>query len=473
MSLQETVTQNTVSLSAPAGDTQPDGSAVLYRTLRERPKTVIGSSGNYLQLENGQAIFDASGGAAVSCLGHGNERVKQAMMAQLEANAYSYSLFFSSPAGEKLAKLLVDSTDGVMSKALIVSSGSEAVEAALKLSRQYFMELSPPQPQRIRFIARKPSYHGTTLGALSVGGHVTRRALFEPMLNPNFSHVSPFNPYRGLKEGEDTEAYIARLAQELDDEFQRVGPDTVCAFFAEPVVGAALGCVGAAPGYFKAMKAVCERYGALMVMDEVMSGMGRTGTLHAWEQEGVSPDIQTFGKALGAGYVPIAGLLVSKKVVDVLDKGTGSFAHGQTYQGHPVACAAAFEVQTIIKEQKLLENVRKMGAYLGDLLKQKLDSHPNVGEVRGRGLFWGIEFVKDKASKEPFDTSLGVAQAIHKKALQPGYDISVLPATGSVDGTRGDHIIISPAYNITEADVETIVDRVQKAIEDYFTSLSA
>jgi adenosylmethionine-8-amino-7-oxononanoate aminotransferase len=224
-----------------------------------------------------------------------------------------------------------------------------------------------------------------------------------------------------------------------------------------------------------------------MVMDEVMSGMGRTGTLHAWQHEGVSPDIQTFGKALGAGYVPIAGLLVSKKVVDVLDKGTGSFVHGQTYQGHPVACAAAFEVQTIVKEQKLLENVQEMGGYLSGLLKQKLNSHPNVGEIRGRGLFWGvssgtyilmilltlfkIEFVKDKATKEAFDTSVGVAQAIHSKGLHPGYDICVIPATGSVDGIRGDHIIISPAYNITKADVETIVDRIQRVIEDYFTSL--
>lgn len=268
------------------------------------------------------------------------------------------------------------------------------MEAAMKLSRQYFLELSPPQPHRTRFIARKESYHGTTLGALAMSGHLARRSLFEPLLlsNTSISRVSACNAYRGPSNGESTSAYVTRLAQELDDEFNRVGPSSICAFVAEPMVGAALGCVPAVPGYFKAMKAVCDKYGALLIFDEVMCGMGRSGTVHAWEQEGVVPDMQTIGKGLGGGYAAIAGILVGKRVVRALEKGTGAFAHGQTYQGHPVACAAALEVQRILREDRLVENVAKMGTYMERLLRDRLGGHPHVGDIRGKGLFWGVRF---------------------------------------------------------------------------------
>lgn len=287
--------------------------------------------------------------------------------------------------------------------------GSEAVEAALKLARQYFLELPTPQPQRTKFIARLPSYHGTTLGALSAGGHVSRRRPFEPLLSKNTSHVSPCYAYRGKRNGESDADYVSRLAAELDAEFQRVGSENVCAFIAEPVVGAvgscfsfhktivsanllfqALGCVPAVPGYFPAMKAVCEKYGALLILDEIMSGMGRCGTLHAWEQEDVVPDLQTIGKGLGGGYAPVSGLLIGDHIVQAIDKGTGAFCHGQTYQGHPISCAAALAVQKTIQEESLLENVRNMGAYLESQLRRRLEDHPNVGDIRGRGLFWGV-----------------------------------------------------------------------------------
>lgn len=369
---------------------QDRNSSVLHRSLHRQPLQVAYAAGNYITLANGHAILDATGGAAVACLGHGNERVNAAVAKQMSKFSYAHSLFFSSSSSEELAKLLTDSTDGHMTKAFIVSSGSEAMEAAMKLARQYFLELPQPEPQRINFIARKESYHGTTLGALSMGGHVARRKLFEPMLMPNISRVSWCNAYRGMAEQESEEQYVARLAHELDDEVQRVGRDTVCAFVAEPVVGAALGCVPAVKGYFKAMKTVCDKYGALLILDEVMSGMGRTGTLHAWQQEDVVPDIQTIGKGLGAGYAPIAGLLINKRIVDCLDKGTGAFAHGQTYQGHPVACAAALEVQRIIRDEDLLANVRAKGELLSSLLREKLLGHPHVGNIRGRGLFWGV-----------------------------------------------------------------------------------
>ncbi|KAH7044480.1 pyridoxal phosphate-dependent transferase [Macrophomina phaseolina] len=446
-------------------------SGFLHRSLRTLPLKVVGASGNYLTLSNGQQIFDATGGAAVSCLGHGDKRVQEAVMRQMNEAAYCHSLFFSTSAAEALGNELIAGTDGEMAKAFIVSSGSEAIEAAMKLARQYHLETTPPQPGRINFIARKESYHGTTLGSLSLGGHVARRALFEPMLLQNISRVSPCNAYRGKKEGESDEDYVVRLAKELDDEFQRLGPESVIAFVAEPVVGAALGCVPSVPGYFKAVKAICDKYGALLIMDEIMSGMGRTGTLHAWQQEGVVPDIQTIGKGLGGGYAPVAGLLINHRVVNALYKGTGSFSHGQTYQGHPMACAAAAEVQRIIREDKLCENAMAMGKYLEELLKNSLADHPNVGDIRGRGLFWGIEFVKDKSTKEPFDPKVGVAMGIHEKGMAPEYSISIYPGTGTADGKLGDHVLLAPAYNVTRVDVEKIVDLTAKVINHFFAGL--
>ncbi|KAF2466378.1 PLP-dependent transferase [Lindgomyces ingoldianus] len=443
-------------------------SSILHRHIHHDPITVKAASGNYLELSDGRKVLDATGGAAVSCLGHGNQRVREAIARQMGEVSYCHSLFFGTTAGEALGKELINGTGGRMARAFIVSSGSEAMEAAMKLARQYFLELSPSQPARTNFIARKESYHGTTLGALSVGGHVTRRKIYEPMLLGNTSLVSACNAYRGQLKGESTEGYVARLAKELEDEFLRLGPETVCAFVAEPIVGAALGCVPAIPGYFKAMKGVCDKYSALLILDEVMSGMGRCGTLHAWEQEGIVPHIQTIGKGLGGGYAPVAGLLIGHRVLNTLDKGTGAFAHGQTYQGHPIACAAALEVQRIIREENLVENVSRMGTLMSSMLKQRLDAHPHVGNIRGKGLFWGIEFVRDKETKEPFDPSLGIAMRVHQKGIDPPYNISIYPGSGTVDGKSGDHVLISPAYNVTEADIRLIVDTTARVIEDFF-----
>lgn len=380
----------TVDAKSSNGQSCEAYTSVLHRSLHQAPLQVAQASGNYITLSNGQRILDATGGAAVACIGHGDPRVNTAVAKQMSQFSYAHSLLFSSSSCEELAKLLTDSTDGHMTKAFIVSSGSEAMEAAMKLARQYFLELPEPEPRRVNFIARKESYHGTTLGALSMSGHVARRKLFEPMLMQNISRVSWCNAYRGMLDGESVEQYVSRLQQELEDEFQQLGPGTVCAFVAEPVVGAALGCVPSIKGYFRAMKGVCDKHGALLILDEVMCGMGRTGTLHAWQQEDVVPDIQTIGKGLGGGYAPIAGLLINKRVVDVLDKGTGAFAHGQTYQGHPVVCAAALEVQKIIRDEQLLFNVQAKGELLPMLLRKNLAGHPHVGDIRGRGLFWGV-----------------------------------------------------------------------------------
>ena len=452
----------------PTGQDNGQHTSVLHRSLHMLPKRVVKASGLILTLEDGQEIIDATGGAAVACLGHDNAEVKQAMFDQINTVSYCHSLFYGTPVGEALAESLIASTDHQMARAFIVSSGSEAMEASVKMARQYFLELKPSQPKRTKFIARKQSYHGITLGALSIGGHVARRELYEPLLSTNVSHVSPCYAYRGMKDGESIKAYVARLADELDQEFQRVGSDTVCAFVAEPVVGAALGCVPSVPGYFKAMKAVCEKYGALLIFDEVMCGIGRCGTLHAWQDEEVCPDIQAIGKGLGGGYVPVAGMLVSHKVIDVLGKGTGAFSHGQTYQGHPVACAAALAVNIIIRREGCMERVRQSGARLEGILRRRLEGHTYVGDIRGKGLFWGIEFVKDKSTKEPFDPKLGVALGVHDLGMEEPFNISLYPGTGTVDGTRGDHVLLGPPYNSTDEEIDLIGSKAADVIEEFF-----
>ncbi|KAF2770591.1 PLP-dependent transferase [Teratosphaeria nubilosa] len=413
-------------------------SSVLHATLNSEPPTIVKAEGNYLTTSDGVKIFDATGGAAVACIGHCHPRVKQAVIDQLDSVAYCYSPFFTNTASERLAKQLTDSTDGLMSKVFIVSSGTEAVEAGFKLARHYFIVLEGPQTKRYRFIAREQSYHGNTLGSLNVGGHKARKATYLPLLSGNVSHVNAPYPYRRQEEGESDE---------------RVGPYTVCAFVAETMSGLILGAVPPPPGYLRAMKAVCDRHGALFFLDEVMSGMGRTGSLHAWQQEGIVPHLQTVAKGLGAGYEPIGALLVTASVVDVLPHGAGSFNHSQTYQGHPVTCAAASEVQQIIQDEQLLRNVQELGPYLGQLLQKRLGQHRH------------IEIVLDKAYKAPFPVEDKLAARLHATGLHPDFGISLLPGAGVVDGVNGDVIVLAPAYNVTRADTELIVERTLQVVK--------
>lgn len=418
--------------------------------------------------------------------------------------AYCHSLFFATTAAEQLASFLVDSTNGEMARAFFVSSGSESIEAALKMARQYHLEKFSPEPQRVHFIGRKQSYHGTTLGALAAGGHLARRAIYEPMLSKNHKFVSPCFAYRGKHPNETDGAYVRRLEEELDAEFQRIGPDRVAAFIAEPIVGAALGCVPSVSGYFGAARRVCDRYGALLILDEIMCGSGRAGPapsarypkpLHAWQDPsvGIVPDMMTLGKGLGGGYQPIAAMLANHKVIDVLAKGSGAFSHGQTYQAHPLACRAALEVQRIIRDDDLVSNVRAQGKLLGQLLRDQLSSHPHVGNIRGQGLFWGVEIVKDKATRKPFDPIHAVAMGLHELGklamplwlrlarlvsqgaitditigMRSPFNISIYPGTGTADGVNGDHIMLSPAYNVTSEDVHEIVDSTVSVIKAFF-----
>jgi adenosylmethionine-8-amino-7-oxononanoate aminotransferase len=445
-------------------------SRLLHRTLAAPPPPLaVSGQGMVLRMADGREIIDGSGGAAVACLGHGERRVNAAIADQLAEVAYVHTGLFTNRAAEELADILLADAPGGLTHAYFVSSGSEGMEAAVKLARQYFLEIG--QPGRTRYIARRQSYHGNTLGALAAGGNMMRRAPYAPLLAPAFSHVAAAFAYRGQRDDETEAQYVDRLADELEAEFQRLGPDQVIAFCAEPVVGATTGCVAAPPGYFRRVRDICDRHGALLILDEVMCGMGRTGTMHAWEQEGVTPDIQIIAKGLGGGYQPIGGILIAGRVIDAFRAGSGSFMHGHTYQAHPVACAAALAVQKVIAQDDLLPNVRAMGERLAAGLVERLGNHRHVGDIRGRGLFWAIELVEDRATKAPFDPALALNLAIRDTAFARG--LAIYPMAGTIDGRRGDHIVIAPPYIARPADIDAIVARLGDAVDDALARLPA
>jgi adenosylmethionine-8-amino-7-oxononanoate aminotransferase len=442
-------------------------SRVLHRSLRETPPKAVGGEGIWLIREDGRKVLDASGGAAVSCLGHQHPRVLEAMSKQASKLAYAHTAFFTSEAAETLADHLVGHEPGGLAYAYFVSGGSEAVEAAIKIARQYFLEAG--QPKRQHFIARRQSYHGNTLGALSAGGNAWRREPYAPLLSPAFSHVTPAFAYHEKRDNESEADFVARLAAELDAEFQRLGPDTVAAFIAEPVVGATSGAVTAPEGYFRAVREICDRHGALLVLDEVMCGMGRTGTLHAWEQEGVAPDIQAIAKGLGGGYQPIGAMLTTNRIVDTIRQGSGAFQHGHTYLAHPLACAAALEVQRVIGEEKLLDRVKELGAHLEKRLTERFGNHRHVGDIRGRGLFQAIELVADRATRKSFDPGLKLHQRIKAAAFEGG--LGCYPSGGTADGKNGDHVLLAPAYICTSNDIDMIVERLGSAVDGALKSV--
>ena len=443
-------------------------SRVLHRSLRETPPKAIGGEGVYLFAEDGRRVIDASGGAAVSCLGHQHPRVIAAMAKQASTLAYAHTAFFSSEPAEVLAETLVGHEPGGLAYAYFVSGGSEAIEASIKLARQYFIEGG--EPQRQHFIARRQSYHGNTLGALAAGGNAWRRAPYAPLLSGAFSHVTPAFAYHEKHEGESDAQFVARLAAELEGEFQRLGPDTVAAFLAEPVVGATAGAVTAPDGYFKAVREICDRHGALLILDEVMSGMGRTGATHAWEQEGIAPDIQAIAKGLGGGYQPIGAMLASGKIIDTIRSGSGAFQHGHTYLAHPLACAAALAVQDVIREDRLLDRVKERGKQLEQRLTERFGNHRHIGDIRGRGLFWAIELVADRAGRTSFDPALKLNQKIKAEAFANG--LGCYPGGGTVDGARGDHVLLAPPYIASAAEIDLIVDKLGTAVDNVLRSVN-
>lgn len=438
---------------------------VFHRHLQRQPPVAVGGRGVYLTDAQGNSYIDASGGAAVSCLGHGHPDVLAAMHAQIDKLAYAHTSFFTTEVAEELADKLIASAPEGMSHVYFVSGGSEAVEAALKMARQYFVEIG--QPQRTHFIARRQSYHGNTLGALAIGGNQWRREPFAPILIPA-THVSPCYPYREQHDNETPEQYGLRLARELEDAILAKGADSVIAFVAETVGGATAGVLAPVTGYFKAVREVCDRYGVLLILDEVMCGMGRTGTLHACEQEGVVPHLLAVAKGLGGGYQPIGAVLAQKKIVDAMRDGSGFFQHGHTYLGHAIACAAALAVQQVFERDQLLPQVRARGDFLQQLMHATWDAHPHIGDIRGRGLFWGIELVQDKADKKPFDPARKLHACIKQEAMARG--LMVYPMGGTVDGRYGDHVLLAPPFITSESELAQIVERLDAAIRAALSS---
>jgi adenosylmethionine-8-amino-7-oxononanoate aminotransferase len=430
---------------------------ILHRQMREPLPVAVGGEGVYLIDSAGNRYLDASGGAAVSCLGHSHPRVIQAIKDQVDKIAYAHTGTFTSEPAETLADFLIDHAPQGIDHVYFVSGGSEAVEAALKISRQYFLERG--EPQRSKFIARRQSYHGNTLGALSVGGNLWRREPFDPILI-DAEHVSPCYAYRDQQEGESDYVYGQRVADELETRLQQVGPENVIAFIAEPVVGATSGVLLPVKGYFKRIREICDRYGILLVLDEVMCGMGRTGSLFACEQEGIRPDIVTIAKGLGAGYQPIGAMLCSSDIYNAIRDGSGFF---HTYMGHSTACAAALAVQQVIVDDGLLANVNARGDELLLALRNLLGDHPLIGDIRGRGLFLGLELVADRVTKAPLDPGLAIHAVIKRQAMSRG--LMCYPGGGTIDGRRGNHILLAPPFIIDHSHVSEIADKLGSALD--------
>ncbi|SPH24439.1 putative aminotransferase [Defluviimonas aquaemixtae] len=433
---------------------------IFGRSTKGTLPTAVRGDGCYLIDAGGKKYLDGSGGAAVSCLGHSDEKVRAALHDQLDRLAFAHTGFLTSEPAEALADRLIAEAPKGIDRVYLVSGGSEAVEAALKLARQYFLEVG--QPKRHRVIARRQSYHGNTLGALATGGNEWRRAQFRPLLVET-THISPCYEYRGREDGESVEDYGQRVAEELETEIQRLGPESVMAFVAEPVVGATAGAVPAVPGYLKRVREICDRHGILLILDEVMCGMGRTGHLFACLEDEVAPDMITIAKGLGAGYQPIGALLCTGAIYDAIAKGSGFFQHGHTYMGHAMAAAAANAVLGRILDDGLLPRVREQGAKLDAALRETFGQHPHIGDIRGRGLFRGLELVKDRETKEPFDP----AQKLHAKIKANAFAEGLIcyPMGGTIDGQTGDHILLAPPFIIEDAQIDELTTKLSTAID--------
>ena len=433
---------------------------IFGRSMSGNMPVAVKGEGCYIIDSAGKRYFDGSGGAAVSCLGHSNQRVKQAIQDQLANLEFAHTGFFTSQPAEALADLLIEHAPQGIDRVYLVSGGSEAVEAAIKLARQYYLEKG--EPERNKIIARRQSYHGNTLGALASGGNEWRRAQFSPLLI-EVSHIAPCYEYRERRDSETSFEFGQRVANELEEEILRLGSQEVMAFMAEPVVGATLGAVPAVEGYFKRIREICDDYGVLLILDEVMCGMGRTGSLFACEQEDISPDIVTIAKGLGAGYQPIGAMLCSGEIYSAIQSGSGFFQHGHTYLGHPVASAASYAVVSEILEQNLLKNVQVQGDKLEQALNDTFGQHANIGDIRGRGLFRGLEVVADRDSKTPFDATRGTARKFKAAAFEAG--LICYPMSGTIDGKNGDHVLLAPPFIMSDDQIGELVDKLKTAVD--------
>ena len=432
---------------------------VFYRKLgHEYPKIVRGE-GCWLIDEHGKRYLDAVGGAYVANLGHSNPEIAEAMAQQARSFGYLSGTQFTHGPVEELADELADTLPGDLSKLYFLCSGSEAVEAALKLARQYWVERGRPDKHKI--IALGPGYHGSTLLALSASAREAHKAPFRPWLVDVHRLPAPY-PYRCECGGRGTACPVCSAAV-LEEAIEQLGAENVAAFIAEPVGGSSTGASTPRPEYFRHVREICDRHEVLFVADEVLVGVGRTGTWWAIEPYDVTPDIMTFGKGVSGGYAALSGIAAPKRIVDVMAQGPAkSFIHAQTFSHHPVACAAGVATMRYLKEHELVDRCAKLGRVLHERLKPLLEL-PYVGDVRGRGLLAGIEFVEDKGSRAPIPRTKKFAERFADAAIEAG--ITVWPNVGHADGTNGDAALIAPPFVISESEIDEIVSRLSKALE--------
>jgi adenosylmethionine-8-amino-7-oxononanoate aminotransferase len=441
-------------------------SSLFSRNLHKNYPVAVRGEGSWIIAADGRRFLDASGQAAVVSIGHGVPEIGRAMAEQSNKIAFAHTSQFHSEPAEKLAARVLaiaprNFHDG--GRVYFVSGGSEATETAIKLARQYFLECK--QNSRYRIVARKQSYHGSTLGAMSVSGNVARKAPYAPMI-PEWGHVAPCFCYHCPFDKTFPDCHLA-CADDLDSFLKANDASSVAAFIFEPVVGATLGAAAAVDGYTARIAEICRKHGILLIADEVMSGMGRTGKPFASQHWGLEPDIILTGKGIASGYAPLAGVLVAPHVVEAFENGSGAFMHGFTYQAHPVATAAGNAVFDYLEAHKLFERVTPAGETLRKALSV-LENHPHVGQVRGLGLLQGVEFVKNKSTREPFAKEEGIAEKIRQAALEK--NVLTYPSQGCVDGSRGDHVLLAPPFIITPEECRLIADALQHALAKVFSA---
>jgi len=419
---------------------------------------VAWAKGSYVYDVNGKQYIDGSGGPAVYCIGHSNEEVNAAIKDQLDRIAHGYRYNFSSDALEELTEIIRRRCGGTMNNMVYVTGGSEAVESCLKLALQY--HAARGDMSRRRFIARERSWHGNTLGALSVSGFLERKRAFEGSLL-DVSRLSPANAYRPVA-GATAETVGEACARELEDEILRMGPDKICAFIFEPVVGAAGGCVPAPEGYARRVREICDKYGVIMISDEVMCGAGRSGTWRALEEDGVEPDIMSIAKGLAAGYLPLGAALYNDKVANAIHGTHGAPMTGHTFTAHTACCAAGVAVQKIVERDKLVERVKAKAPQFRAMLAEATKDVEAVGDIRGRGYFQALELVADRKTRRPFEAEKKLFMKIRQQAFENG--LICYPVGGNVDGVNGDVVILAPPYNATDAELEEIVEKTVASV---------
>ena len=448
-----------------SGDRSPvaiAGSAAFHRDLvAPSIREAVAGDGVYVIDGSGKRYLDGSSGSGPSCLGHSHPAVRRALHAQIDRIAYAHTAFFTTRPMEDLAENLIADAPAPLTQVWFTNSGAEAADAAMKLTRQYFVDIG--QPERHIVIGRRAGYVGSTLAALSAGGNPARRVPFAPVLPTNVRHIGPAYPYRGLMAGESLAAFALRTAGELESAIQEARPERVSAFICETAVGSSLGAVMAPEGYFREIRRICDRHGILLILDEVMCGMGRVGRRYTFEDEGIAPDMVMLGKALAGGYGPLGAVLVSQAVYAGIRDNTGFFWHGHSFHGHALSCAAALAVQREIQERDLYANIRASGLLLDKLLRERFADHPHVGEIRGRGLFQGVEFVADRATKRTFDAAQGIAARLTEQALDLG--LMCYASGPSAENGVGDRVMLMPPYIVEPRHLEELVDKLGLALD--------